>query len=196
LEVPGPGHALTRSPGRTGCFQDNEPFARGQECGRDREGARECIVSRVCPPHRSLPDSLRVLGNTSPMTRRDVPAGKANSRCPSPATPAWSWRPRPGEIDLATAHTFAQHLESTLAGPPAAVIADLGQVAFLSSSGLAALQIFAHAANSAGVAFCLVSAQRTMLRHLRLTALDRDMTIKPTVAEARACLSGKPTSGT
>ncbi|MEV5714691.1 STAS domain-containing protein [Amycolatopsis mediterranei] len=101
-----------------------------------------------------------------------------------------------GEIDLATAHLFAQHLESTLAGPPAAVIADLGRVAFLSSSGLAALQIFAHAANSAGVEFCLVSAQRTMLRHLRLTALDRDMTIKPTVAEARACLSEKPAPGT
>jgi anti-sigma B factor antagonist len=101
-----------------------------------------------------------------------------------------------GEIDLATARAFAQHLESTLAGPPAAVIADLDRVAFLSSSGLAALQIFAHAATSAGVAFCLVSAQRTMLRHLRLTALDRDMTIKPTVAEARAYLSGKPTSGT
>ena len=101
-----------------------------------------------------------------------------------------------GEIDLTTARTFTQHLESALAGPPAAVIADLGQVAFLSSSGLAALQIFAHAANSAGVSFCLVSAQRTILRHLRLTALDRDMTIKPTVAEARAWLSAKPASGT
>jgi anti-sigma B factor antagonist len=93
-----------------------------------------------------------------------------------------------GEIDLATARAFTQHLESTLAGPPTAVIADLNQVAFLSSSGLAALQIFAHAANSANVAFCLVSAQRAMLRHLQLTALDRDMTIKPTVAEARAWL--------
>ena len=76
-----------------------------------------------------------------------------------------------GEIGLATARTFAQDLESTLTGPPTAVIADLDRVAFLSSSGLAALQIFA------------------------LTALDRDMTIKPTVAEARACLAGKPMSG-
>lgn len=99
-----------------------------------------------------------------------------------------------GEIDLATAHTFAQHLESTLAGSPTAVIADLDQVTFLSSSGLAALQIFAHAAGSAGVAFYLVSAQRTMLRHLQLTALNREITIKHTVAEARACLSAKPTS--
>ncbi|EOD70412.1 STAS domain-containing protein [Amycolatopsis vancoresmycina] len=98
-----------------------------------------------------------------------------------------------GEIDLATARTFARHLESTLTGPPAAVIADLGQVAFLSSSGLAALQIFAQAATSAGVAFCLVSAQRTMLRHLQLTALDRDLTIKPTVADARTWLSNEPT---
>ncbi|MFG1644125.1 STAS domain-containing protein [Amycolatopsis sp. NPDC049252] len=93
-----------------------------------------------------------------------------------------------GEIDLATARTFTRHLESTLVGPPAAVIADLNQVGFLSSSGLAALQIFAHAANSAGVTFCLVSAQRAALRHLQLTALDREMTIKPTVAEARAWL--------
>ncbi|MEU4253136.1 STAS domain-containing protein [Amycolatopsis sp. NPDC026612] len=98
-----------------------------------------------------------------------------------------------GEIDLATARAFAQHLESTLAGPPSAVIADLDEVAFLSSSGLAALQIFAHAANSAGVAFCLVCGQRTVLRHLQLTALDRDMTIKPTIADARTWLSGKPT---
>ncbi|WP_410612448.1 STAS domain-containing protein [Amycolatopsis sp. lyj-109] len=101
-----------------------------------------------------------------------------------------------GEIDLATARAFTRHLESTLAGAPSAVIADLGRVTFLSSSGLAALQIFAQAANSAGVAFCLVSAQRTMLRHLHLTALDRDMTIKPTVAEARTWLSDKPTGGT
>ncbi|MGW5715048.1 STAS domain-containing protein [Amycolatopsis sp. NPDC003865] len=93
-----------------------------------------------------------------------------------------------GEIDLATARAFTQHLESTLAGPPSAVIADLGRVTFLSSSGLAALQIFAQAAKSAGVAFCLVSTQRAMLRHLQLTALDRVMTIKPTVAEARAWL--------
>ena len=98
-----------------------------------------------------------------------------------------------GEIDLATARAFTQHLESTLAGPPSAVIADLGRVTFLSSSGLAALQIFTQAANSAGVAFCLVSAQRTMLRHLQLTALDRAMTIKPTVAEARTWLTGIPT---
>ncbi|WP_103347608.1 STAS domain-containing protein [Amycolatopsis sp. CA-128772] len=97
-----------------------------------------------------------------------------------------------GEIDLATAHAFAQHLEATLAGAPSAVIADLDEVTFLSSSGLAALQIFAHAANSAGVAFCLVSGQRTMLRHLQLTGLDRDMTIKPTVADARTWLSGEP----
>jgi anti-sigma B factor antagonist len=100
-----------------------------------------------------------------------------------------------GEIGLTTARTFTQHLESALAGPPTAVIADLNRVAFLCSSGLAALQIFAHAADSAGVTFCLVSAQRTMLRHLQLTALDQDMTIKPTVAEARAWLSDKPTSG-
>lgn len=99
-----------------------------------------------------------------------------------------------GEIDLFTARAFTQHLEATLAGPPSAVIADLGRVSFLSSSGLAALQIFAQAANSAGVAFCLVSAQRTMLRHLQLTALDRGMTIKPTVAEARAWLTGGPVS--
>ncbi|WP_372665881.1 STAS domain-containing protein [Amycolatopsis kentuckyensis] len=98
-----------------------------------------------------------------------------------------------GEIDLATAHAFARHLESTLAGAPSAVIADLDEVTFLSSSGLAALQIFAHAANSAGVAFCLVSAQRTVLRHLQLTGLDRNLTIKPTVAGARTWLSGKPT---
>ncbi|WP_158104157.1 STAS domain-containing protein [Amycolatopsis pretoriensis] len=98
-----------------------------------------------------------------------------------------------GEIDLATARAFAQHLESTLAGPPNAVITDLEEVAFLSSSGLAALQIFAHAANSAGVAFCLVSAQRTVLRHLQLTGLDRDLTIKHTVADARTWLCGKPT---
>lgn len=101
-----------------------------------------------------------------------------------------------GEIDLATAHTFAQHLESTLAGPPAAVIADLDRVTFLSSSGLAVLQIFAQAAKSADVAFCLVSSQRTVLRHLQLTALDRDLTIKPTVAEARASLSDDPTPDT
>jgi anti-sigma B factor antagonist len=101
-----------------------------------------------------------------------------------------------GEIDLATTRVFARHLESTLIGSPAAVIADLDRIAFLSSSGLAALQIFAHAADSAGVAFCLVSAQRTMLRHLKLTELDRDMTIRPTVAEARAFLSEKPAYGT
>ncbi|MET8998639.1 STAS domain-containing protein [Amycolatopsis sp. Hca4] len=101
-----------------------------------------------------------------------------------------------GEIDLATARAFAQHLESTLAGSPAAVIADLDQVGFLSSSGLAALQIFAHAADSAGIAFCLVCAQRTVLRHLQLTALDRAMTVKPTVAEALAWLSEEPTPDT
>jgi hypothetical protein len=35
-----------------------------------------------------------------------------------------------------------------------------------------------------------------MLRHLKLTELDRDMTIRPTVAEARAFLSEKPAYGT
>ncbi|MGW4065474.1 STAS domain-containing protein [Amycolatopsis sp. NPDC004747] len=93
-----------------------------------------------------------------------------------------------GEIDLATARAFTQHLESTLAGPPDAVIVDLDSVTFLASSGLAALQIFTQAANSAGVAFCLVSTQRAMLRHLQLTALDRVMTIRPTVTDARAWL--------
>ncbi|WP_410566918.1 anti-sigma factor antagonist [Amycolatopsis sp. cmx-4-61] len=96
-----------------------------------------------------------------------------------------------GEIDLGTARAFARRLETTLTGDPVGVIADLQGVAFLSSAGLAALQIFAAAAEAAGVAFCLVSDHRTVLRPLQLTALDRGITIRPTVAEARTWLTGR-----
>ncbi len=90
---------------------------------------------------------------------------------------------------MATAPILARNLMAALADQPPAVIADLTAVRYLASAGLHAWHRCADEAGHAAVAFCLVSDQRVVLRPLQLSALDRDLTVLPTLADARVWLT-------
>ncbi len=96
-----------------------------------------------------------------------------------------------GELEMATASVFIGRLEAALAGGPVAVIADLSGVSFLASAGLNGLHQLGNHAHAAGVAFCVVSDRRAVLRPLHLTALDQRITIHATIHEARAWVAGQ-----
>jgi anti-sigma B factor antagonist len=91
-----------------------------------------------------------------------------------------------GELDIAQTPTFGLSINEALrAGPPCLVI-DLCEVAFLDSTGLAVLLNARRRTRRQGTKLKLVCDVESTLRLLRLTRLDRDFEVYPTLDEALA----------
>ena len=82
-----------------------------------------------------------------------------------------------GELDLVTAPSFGERLESELAATDGAVILDLGGVTFMSTAGL---NVLLRASELAGPRLGLRAMSQPVRRVLELTSLlDRFPTVSP-----------------
>jgi anti-anti-sigma factor len=91
-----------------------------------------------------------------------------------------------GEIDMSTAPVLADELETALvsATAPAPVVADLSEVTFLSSAGLAVLLDARERCAHEGTPLRLVATGRPVLRSLEIAGLLTLLPVYPTVTEA------------
>jgi anti-sigma B factor antagonist len=91
-----------------------------------------------------------------------------------------------GEIDVNTAPVLADELEQAIAKvtPPASVVADLSDVTFLGSAGLAVLLGARARCESAGLRLRLVATGRPVLRSLEIAGVQELLPVFSTVAEA------------
>ncbi|PRX50377.1 anti-sigma B factor antagonist [Prauserella shujinwangii] len=90
-----------------------------------------------------------------------------------------------GEVDLGTAPQLAARLAEQLAPPPAYLVVDLSQVAFLGAAGLNVLADAARDAAELGTPLrVVVGGQRQIRRLLRLCGLDDALPAFETVDDA------------
>lgn len=82
-----------------------------------------------------------------------------------------------GELDLATAPALVRALDTALDAKPSVLALDLSELTFLDSTGIRVLITACRRAGSQGCTFELRSPQRPVLKALRLTGVDRLMTI-------------------
>ena len=92
-----------------------------------------------------------------------------------------------GEIDLATAPALEDALAEVLAGDPPALVVDLSEVLFLSSTGLRLL-VATHEKVRGSAQFAVVADGPATSRPIQLTGLDELFPPYPTLAEALAAL--------
>jgi anti-anti-sigma factor len=97
-----------------------------------------------------------------------------------------------GEVDMLTARQLADALDGAITdlgeeqgattpdGEGPAVVCDLGGVTFFGASGLDVVATAQQSALARHVRLVLVAGHRTVLRPLRLTALDRRVTLTDT----------------
>ncbi|MGH3189404.1 MAG: STAS domain-containing protein [Streptosporangiaceae bacterium] len=101
-----------------------------------------------------------------------------------------------GEIDIATVARLRERLfELAASGQP--LIADLDQVSFIDSAGLAALVGAARRAAAHGASLHVICARPQTRQLFRLTGLDRQIPLARTLDEAleSAAAPGTPASG-
>ncbi|WP_367138146.1 STAS domain-containing protein [Saccharothrix sp. HUAS TT1] len=91
-----------------------------------------------------------------------------------------------GEVDLVGVALVRAELAGRLALRPPALVVDLTAVTILGSLGIAALLDAHHRAAATGVGFAVVASHRSVLRPLRLTEVDRLLTVAPTLEHALA----------
>jgi anti-sigma B factor antagonist len=91
-----------------------------------------------------------------------------------------------GEIDMSTAPVLADELTEAIATgtAPAPVVADLSDVTFLSSAGLAVLLDARARCEQAGTPLRLVATTRPVIRSLQVAGLTELLPVYPTVTEA------------
>ncbi|GGP82182.1 anti-sigma factor antagonist [Saccharothrix coeruleofusca] len=91
-----------------------------------------------------------------------------------------------GEVDQATAGLFHRELLRALAevGPPSPVVVDLSGVEFFGSAGLNELVLAHVQAELLGAQLRVVAQHREVLRPLRITGLDEQLHLSPTVDAA------------
>ncbi len=97
-----------------------------------------------------------------------------------------------GEVDIATAPTLREAVESILAGDPVAVVIDLSAVPFLDSTGLGVLVAAYKGALERGVLLSLAGPQRIVANSLRLVHIDTVIPVHDTVAAAVAAAGSPP----
>lgn len=83
-----------------------------------------------------------------------------------------------GELDMATAPGLGRAIGATLDDRPARVVLDLREITFLDSSGGRVLIAAARRAGNEGCALVLRAPSGPVLRMLRLTGLDRILTVE------------------
>lgn len=89
-----------------------------------------------------------------------------------------------GEIDMCTAPQLRYVLHRLLARAVPRVIVDLGGVGFCDSTGLSVFVSTLRRTHGTDSSLVLVSVQRPVMRVLRMTGLDRVLTLCKDVEEA------------
>jgi anti-sigma B factor antagonist len=91
-----------------------------------------------------------------------------------------------GSIDSATFFELIQEADATLGGGHSKLVLDLGNVDFVSSGGLVALQTIAVRAVSHDGRAVLACVGEPVMKILGTTGLDKKLDIFPDVASAKA----------
>jgi anti-sigma B factor antagonist len=84
-----------------------------------------------------------------------------------------------GEIDMVSSSVLLEPIQALADPPPARVVFDLEAVSFIDSTGLSALIQADMAAKAAGSTLVLRSVPPRILKLMKLTQLDRALTIEP-----------------
>ncbi len=116
--------------------------------------------------------SRRGAENILTMVRRRTPAV-----CPTPMAPILFPQ---GRLDAAHTPQLEQMLQEALGGNPPALIVDLAQVSYLSSSGLRVLLVAAKRLRRSGGHLLLCCPQPAVARVLRLTGFIEILPVYPT----------------
>src|SRR4051812_1487417 len=91
-----------------------------------------------------------------------------------------------GELDLHTSGDLSAELGDVIARKPRRVVVDLGGVTFLDSTALGALVTAAKRAHADGARAVVVTDDPHTMKLFRITALDRVLDVRRTLAEAVA----------
>ncbi|GAA4820714.1 hypothetical protein GCM10023201_02740 [Actinomycetospora corticicola] len=94
-----------------------------------------------------------------------------------------------GDVDAAATSAVRAGVDEAAAGARAVVL-DLEEVALLASAGMTLLLEVTEDLRGRGVPLLLVAQARTVRRPLRITGLDRVLTLHDDVASARAAIDG------
>ncbi|PRX48594.1 anti-anti-sigma factor [Prauserella shujinwangii] len=91
-----------------------------------------------------------------------------------------------GEIDLSTAPEVERHVQDALDSlvPPAPLVLDLSEVAFLGSCGLALLASSTERAAARGTPLRVVARQRAISRPVEAVGLDDTLVLHPSLEAA------------
>lgn len=84
-----------------------------------------------------------------------------------------------GEIDMVSCSSLLEPFEGLGDPPPATVVFDLADVTFIDSTGLSALIQADSAATEAGSSLVLRRVPPRVLKLMKITQLDRALTIEP-----------------
>jgi anti-anti-sigma factor len=95
-----------------------------------------------------------------------------------------------GEVDLHTSPSLQVGLFTHLGYTRSRLVIDLTGVGFFGAAGLTVLLAARAAATTSGIAMCLVTDARPMLRLLAVTGLDSVFDVHPDLAEALSGLGG------
>ncbi|MFF5207960.1 STAS domain-containing protein [Streptosporangium sp. NPDC000396] len=98
-----------------------------------------------------------------------------------------------GDIDIASSAVLRKRLRNTLQRCMDLLILDLSEVSFCDASGLAVLVGIRRRASRLGVTLRVASPRPSTARLLRITGLDRSLTIHPTLSSALASKNHDPT---
>ncbi|QVQ52293.1 STAS domain-containing protein [Spiractinospora alimapuensis] len=91
-----------------------------------------------------------------------------------------------GEIDCAVTPALREYLFTALRPGMELLVIDLSEITFCDAAGLAVLVGTRHRADRLGVELRMAGPRAQMRRILRITGLDRVLTIYPTLAQSLA----------
>ncbi|WP_328616840.1 STAS domain-containing protein [Amycolatopsis sp. NBC_00355] len=97
-----------------------------------------------------------------------------------------------GELDASVVDALAESLDRELALRPPVLVVDAAAVTFCAARALTVLVKAAADAHAAGVAFVIVTEQRSVLRPLTALGLERVLPVYRDVAEALSWLALLP----
>ncbi|MFI9005681.1 STAS domain-containing protein [Actinosynnema sp. NPDC053489] len=93
-----------------------------------------------------------------------------------------------GEVDSTTAWPMRSGLLDELDRGPRRLVVDLSGVRFIGSTGLRVLVEAIDRAQARGTAFAVAAGHRAVLMPMRITELDREVAVRPTVEDAVAAV--------